>query len=121
MDGKLGISYLFRQGVPQGAVLSPLLFPFAIYGVVRAVREQVPRVSISLYADDVAVWCSAKKVPEATSVAVDVWSYAAKLRLNAAKCEVSFFSLDSHEAKLEIEMNLGTIDSGSIHTRFFWA
>jgi ribonuclease HI len=91
-----------KQGVPQGAVLSPLLFLFFI----DAVTEVLPdHVEVSMYADDIAIWSrhqdkliAAERVEEAVR-AVAEWSSAAKLQLNAAKCEVSFFSTDTHEAR----------------------
>ena len=102
IDGVIGASRKMQQGVPQGAVLSPLLFLFYINGI----REEVPSgVSVSMYADDMAIWSQDRdktvaesKVQEAVH-RVSEWSYLHKLKLNTSKCEVSFFTSDTHEAK----------------------
>ena len=52
MDGRKRHVWKMRQGLPQRAVLSPLLFLFYI----DAVREVVPKgVTVSMYADDLAL------------------------------------------------------------------
>ena len=45
------------KGVPQGGVLSPLLY--SIY--VSKITEKVPKSVISQFADDIAVYCSHKQ------------------------------------------------------------
>ena len=64
-------------------------------------------VGVSLYADDVAVWArnrdkaeAARRVEE-TVEAIALWSRRSRLTLSMAKCEVGFFSSDSHEARHE--------------------
>ena len=102
LGGSLSHSKLFREGVPQGSVLSPLLFLF----VVDSLRARLPPgVEVSIFADDVALWASdvdktvaASKVEEGVRE-VFRWSQEKKLMLNLDKCETSFFSTDPHEAK----------------------
>ena len=101
MDGRKGHVWKMRQGLPQGAVLSPLLFLFYI----DAVRKVVPEgVNVSMYADDLALYAlhhdkvQAQALVQAAVDAVEKWSKGVKLKLNAAKCEVSFFSNDTGEA-----------------------
>jgi hypothetical protein len=108
--GQCGQWRCLKQGVPQGSVLAPLLFLFFIDGVMQGVPAHV---EVSLYADDLAIWAShqdksvaAIRVQAAVS-AVAEWSSRCKLRLNAAKCEVSFFSTDPHEARHEPVVTLG--------------
>ena len=45
-----------RYGVPQGAVLSPLLFLMFINPVALAISSLCPLIDLSLYADDVAIF-----------------------------------------------------------------
>ena len=53
INGVIGAIRWIQQGVPQVAVLSPLLFLFYINGI----REEVPTgVIVSMYADDMAIW-----------------------------------------------------------------
>lgn len=45
-----------RYGVPQGAVLSPLLFLMFINPVANTISSLCPLIDLSLYADDIAVF-----------------------------------------------------------------
>ena len=94
-------AFPFRQGVPQGCVLSPLLFVLFSDSMGRGLN---PRVSVSLYADDVALWATdsdcrrAGALVQGAVTAVSDWSRRFKLSLNPSKCQVAFFSVDSREA-----------------------
>ena len=47
----------FREGVPQGSVISPLLF--SIYN--NDITDNIfPHTKVSLFADDVAVYCTGR-------------------------------------------------------------
>ena len=82
------------QGLPQGAVLSPLLF--LIY-VDDLTKEMPPGVEISLFADDVAVWAKDRSVEKATDLvqnateAIVRWSERWLMILSVQKCEVALF------------------------------
>lgn len=92
------------QGLPQGAVLSPLLFTLYI----NRIRKILPAgVFISMYADDIAVWCTdvnkvvaAAKVEKAIN-AIKQESDRIKLTLNPDKCIIGFFSMNVDEADWE--------------------
>lgn len=45
------------RGVPQGGILSPTLFNISLLGLDRSLP---PTVQISLYADDICIWCSGR-------------------------------------------------------------
>ena len=101
LDGVNGSSMKLQQGVPQGSVLSPLLFLFYINGI----RDEAPEGTfISMYEDDIAVWSQHKDrviAQEAVQIAVNnfgAWSEEHRLMLNPSKCEVAFFSTDPAEA-----------------------
>ena len=102
LDGVTGRSMKLQQGVPQVAVLSPLLFLFYIDGI----RNSAPEgVSVSMYADDIAVWSQHKDKLRAQAMVQEAveafgnWSSEHRLSLNPSKCEVFFFSTDPAEAK----------------------
>ena len=90
----------FEEGLPQGSVLSPLLFVLCINDLLGNFGEST---MVSAYADDLALACR-KKEDVALRMQAEVdkvvsWSQQARLTLNAAKCEVAFFSLDNAEAQ----------------------
>ena len=109
LHGVLSSSKPLRQGVPQGCVLSPLLFLFFINNLAECLVEEFGEdaydILFSLFADDVSILCRDRDkitAAETAQKAVDVianWSNAWKLELNASKSEVSFFSTWTKEAK----------------------
>ena len=94
-------SFRDRRCVPQGSVLGPVLFFLFINNLPASLPSSI---NCSLYADDLAIRFSSPAVPiavEATQEALfqlerlsDFWC----LPLNPSKCEVSFFSMDPHQA-----------------------
>ena len=93
---------VMKQGVPQGSVISPLLF---IIYIVDITNNIPPEVIVSLFADDVALYSSSidlataeARIQEALN-AVAQWSTKWKLTISVGKCEASFFSTNSHESK----------------------
>ena len=97
-------SRVMRQGLPQGSVLSPILFLFYIDNLADILPESVV---IAMFADDVTILSTDKDREEATrkaQVATDIvaaWAKEWKLSLNTDKSEVSFFSTWAKEAKWE--------------------
>ena len=111
LNGHLSKSYIFKQGLPQGSVLAPLLFLFYINDLAESLPEDV---IAALFADDVTILSTAPPPPKGSKespfseaqriaqVAVDIvykWSVEWKLSLNAGKSEVATFSTDSKDAK----------------------
>ena len=90
-----------RQGLPQGSVLSPLLFILFINNLAEILPKDA---QIALFADDVTLLATnrkkelaVKELQELIDIVVK-WSKKWKLNLNADKCEVCFFSTDTREA-----------------------
>ena len=87
----------------------PILFSFFINDLPASLPSSV---SCSLYADDLAIWSSSSSVPtavEATQGALfrlERWSEYWCLPLNPSKCEASFFSVDSHQVHLQLNLLL---------------
>ena len=97
------------QGLPQGAVSSPLLFLIYIDSLSEAIPEEVEN---ALFADDASIWVSHPDLDRASvliQLALDQianWSAKKKMDLKVAKCEVTFFSPSSHEAKWRPKVTL---------------
>ena len=102
-------SMLMRQGLPQGSVLSPLLFLFYINNL----AEILPESNINaLFADDVGILATANTIKEAeveAQKAVDIvaeWSKRWRLTLNAAKSEASVFTTNRKEANVKARIKV---------------
>ena len=101
LNGVTGRCRTFMEGLPQGSVHSPLLFVLYINDLLGNFSEST---IVSAYADDLALTCRGRKKNDvALRMQAEVdkvvsWSQQARLTLNAAKCEVAFFSLDNAEA-----------------------
>ena len=95
---------IMRQGLPQGSVLSPLLFIMYINNLAILLPESE---MTSMFADDVSILSTRRSKEEAARAAqkvvdiVVVWSKEWKLTLNSTKSEVSFFTTWTHEAAWE--------------------
>ena len=102
INGTLSKKVRMKQGLPQGSVLSPLLFLLFINDIVDTIPEDV---EISLFADDAALYTSHTDINKANRslqdavTAIEVWSKNNKLTLNTDKSCTFFFSTDTHEAK----------------------
>ena len=104
VNGTLSDPRLFREGLPQGSVLSPLLFLFVINDLRPRIRSSIT----SMFADDVGLVAQSRYLGEAAAmleadvIEVHRWSMEKKLNLNISKCEVSFFSPDPRETGPEV-------------------
>ena len=90
-----------KQGLPQGSVLSPLLFILFINNLAERLP---PEARAALFADDVTLLGTDKdrkvaerKAQELVDI-VTAWSKEWKLTLNASKCEACYFSTSTKEA-----------------------
>ena len=108
-----------RQGLPQGSVLSPLLFVLYINNLAKLLPEEATNV---LFADDVSAVCTHRIREEAERMAQEVvdivvpWSVEWKLGLNSGKSVVGFFTTWTHESRWEPNI---TIDGARIPYKKF--
>ena len=113
-DGVRSRSRLFRQGLPQGSVFSPLLFLVYINDLVE--RLAGGGTQVSAFADDLAVWWTGKsvaegacRVQEAANVVVE-WCQEWLMTLSVDKCTVTLFSRDARDREMR---ELSVVVSGS--------
>ena len=112
LNGVTGRCSTFKEGLPQGSVLSPLLFVLYINDLLGNFSEST---TVSAYADDLALACRGhKKEDVALRMQAEIdkvvsWSQQARLTLNAAKCEVAFFSLDNAEAQWRPQITINGV------------
>jgi len=100
----------FKQGVPQGSVISPLLFLIYMNDITSCIRED--QANISLFADDIAVYASGRNKDtlqnqiQNTISNISEWADKWKLKINADKCSTTIFSNDSKDAKWEAKISI---------------
>ena len=103
-----------KEGLPQGAVSSPMLF--LLYANEWGGMEE-EGVNYSGFADDLAIWATGRKVEEVKQRVqraldkVERWAQKAKIMLNPTKSESCLYTRDNREkgAELNLTINGGTI------------
>ena len=101
-QGEVSKVRVMRQGLPQGSVLSPVLFLFYIDNLARELPDDTLN---AMFADDVNALATAgtkEEAQELAQISVNIvadWSRRWKLDLNASKSECSFFTTWTHEAR----------------------
>jgi len=95
------------RGVPQGAVSSPLL-----YNVLMSdFPSPPPGCKVSLFADDVAIYCTAKSATEAEKILqeyltiIEEWSAHWRLEFSVNKCVAVLFSKKKKQVKPLLFLN----------------
>ena len=105
VEGRHGRTVPFKEGLPQGSVLSPLLFLVYINDLVEELAAA--GVGVSAFADDLAVWATSKGVEEgrrrvqcATDV-VAAWCEKWLMTVSVGKCTVTLFSNDLRDRDMQ--------------------
>jgi hypothetical protein len=100
-----------RQRLPQGAVLSCLLFNIMINDLIDAV-QLVPGVSALLYADDLLIWATSgdpKRLEEPLREAlqrVQLWADLSQMTVSAEKTVYQLFTLSTRRYHLDLFLNI---------------
>ena len=99
-----------KEGLPQGAVSSPALF--LLYANDWK-DHQIEGVEYSGFADDVALWCTGRRVDKLAEKMqkalgeVDEWAKVNKIDLNPQKCNSCLFTRDAREKDRELDLVVG--------------
>ena len=105
LNGSLSSLRYIRAGVPQGAVLSPLLFNLYIADIPKS-----PNTSISLFADDIAVFSAHRNVKYAYCnlikhiTSLERWFLKWRIKINVAKSCVVPYSWKKHILLPEVKL-----------------
>ena len=95
-----GFCVKIREDVPQGGVISPVLFLIYINDITQAIP---PHVSNILHADDLAVWSVSEHISTATYriqqtvKQIQKWTVHWRLKLNKNKTVTFVFSLSTQK------------------------
>ena len=98
-----------RSGVPQGSVLSPLLFLIYVNDLLTPHHKQN---SLSKFADDTAQWAFslnihiAAKLLQQDILKLAMWCAKWKIKLNPTKTKVIIFSRSILDRKTELNLKL---------------
>ena len=109
IDGFLSNQINPKAGVPQGSVLSPLLFLIYINNLPTPHHKQN---SLSQFADDTAQWASSLNVPFAAKLLqqdllnLAMWCGKWRIKLNPEKTKVIIFSRSKLARKTEPNLRL---------------
>ena len=98
LNNVLSKSYIFRQGLPQGSILAPLLFLFYINNLAEHLPDDVLN---ALFADDLTIHGTTKETKDAEVAVqpavniIQAWSAIWKITINVDEvCDLTPWSND---------------------------
>ena len=108
LQGKESGQVDFKDGIPQGGVLSPTLFLVFMNSIQNIIK---PHVKAALHADDLALICSEDscrtaqvRLQECLTL-LEQWTEDWAITVNAAKTIYSIFSLSTKIPNMRININ----------------
>jgi hypothetical protein len=85
-----------HAGVPQGSVISPLLFLIYTANISKNTKD----TKLGCYADDISIWYTSKNVRETeininkSLIGIENWANERKLQINPSKTNLTVFTTD---------------------------
>ena len=110
VNGSIFLSRTFKEGLPKGFIILPLLFTIYIDVLLTEFEKDT---FVSVYTDDLLIARSARNkdmIVASLQLEVDKvvgWSDKARLTNETSKCETAFFSLDCAVAVWQPNINIG--------------
>ena len=101
-----------RQGVPQGGVLSLILFLIFIHDTLHRMPTNIQE---AIYADDFALWCSEEYITTANYrlqqalPVIKSWARAWLVKVNEKKTTFTIFSLSNQKHSVHLKLNGQTL------------
>ena len=127
IDGMISRQVKLREGVLQGGVVSPTLFPVYINNITTT---ELRHVSNTLHADDIVAWCAEEHTTtddhRIQNTINKVCSWA--LQLNTTKTISTLFTLSTAKEKVSLKSNNQPVPQAetptflgvSLNTRLTW-
>ena len=104
------------NGLPQGSVLSPVLFTLFLDAALDRIKS-FPDVKVMAYADDVTIWAqdrnpviAANTLQPAISDGLEPFCSNTGMKLAPEKCTYTVFSLDSRETNAEVCLKVNGLE-----------
>lgn len=97
-----------KQGLPQGSVISPVLFNVMINDVLEAIETQ-PGLNALLYADDLVIWATSSNIQALESClndslkVIERWCLENEMKVNPRKTEYQLFTLSTKQYALSLK------------------
>lgn len=102
--------FTLKKGIPQGSVISPVLFNIMLSDLDMFDRDAIDKTTISIYADDIAIWCSGRnlnhlqsKMQQALNHIME-WCNKWDMRISAPKSAVMVFT-NKHTNNIQLTIN----------------